>query len=664
MSLAPRANGRSAATVVSTALFALPLTLGVAVLADVAPATAAAWLRGNAVTALGAVAVVLGAGLSSLYTLLRTAPWPRDVPLRWPARALAVLTFTASCTSAAILALLWLGGGDADPLVRTYSEGEFLLRWLERARAAASSPLHGVGGIPWLGVLGVAYLDFAVHMLLRVALLVLWFHVPLRIRLRVWRAVDATLLVATVAATFAFDITPADDSSQALGRAVLRFGLTVVLALRLFLRALPRLFDLVERVGFHTLVAARHLRTRGSRFVTIIGVLAVFAVAFSSCSLSTTLSLMGGFRNDLKQKILDNTAHVSVTSATAAEDDDPGLADWHALVDAVRRTDGVVGASPYVGGEVMVSSATNLAGAVVRGIDPKAVSSVSRLDKNIKRGRLEFLSSPEKLLDIASDDLLDPLPLKRGGKLSPDKLDTLTREPKAEPKPGDVLPGLIVGQELARSLRLYVGDEVNVVSPLGDLGPTGPIPKSRPFRIAGIFYSGMYEYDLKHVYMALDVAQRYFGTGDAIQGIDVRVTDVERAPAIRQALASKLGPAVHVADWQELNRNLFGALALEKLAMFVALGLGILVAGFCVFGTLTLMVQEKAREVGVLQAMGAARRDVLRIFLIDGLLIGLLGALGGLGMGFVVCYGAKHIGIGMNPEVYYIDRVPVHIDPV
>jgi lipoprotein-releasing system permease protein len=189
------------------------------------------------------------------------------------------------------------------------------------------------------------------------------------------------------------------------------------------------------------------------------------------------------------------------------------------------------------------------------------------------------------------------------------------------------------------------------------------MPKSRPFRVAGIFYSGMYEYDMKFTYVALQTAQKFLNVGNTVSGIEVRVSDVERAPEVGSAIRTALdGHGLRVRDWQELNSRLFGALALEKLAMFVALGIAILVASFCIAGTLTLMVQEKGREVAVLKAMGTSDRAVVGVFVIEGGLIGVLGAALGLFLGYMLCFAAEHFGIRMNPEVYYIDRLPVHVD--
>jgi len=363
----------------------------------------------------------------------------------------------------------------------------------------------------------------------------------------------------------------------------------------------------------------------------------------------------------------------------------------------------------------MVSSTSNIAGAVVRGVDTTAARQVTDLVRNLTHGRLEYLDHPARLLDLPPEERRTILPMRimpdssddppdddfppddlpahhdappralegsldagldtgtatgldvpMPGHRTPEELDDAIRSLERHAGPGgerEVLPGVIVGQELARTLRLYVGDEIDFVSPLGELGPTGPIPKSRPFRVAGIFYSGMYEFDMKVVYVTLEAAQRFLNTGDAITGIDVRVVDVDAAPQIATRVEAAIHrPELHAEAWQQRNSQLFGALALEKLAMFVTLGIAILIAGFCVFGTLTLMVQEKRREVGVLGSMGATRGHIVGIFLYEGLLIGLLGATGGLGLGFLLSFGAEHFGVKLNPEVYYIDRLPVHVD--
>jgi lipoprotein-releasing system permease protein len=186
-----------------------------------------------------------------------------------------------------------------------------------------------------------------------------------------------------------------------------------------------------------------------------------------------------------------------------------------------------------------------------------------------------------------------------------------------------VRPGLVVGRELAKSLHVYVGDEVTLVSPLGDLGPMGVLPKTKKFRIAAIFYSGMYEYDATHVYTTLEEAQGYFGTLGKVTSIDVRVDDAENVDRLTPAVTAAVDrPELSVRDWREINKNLFSALKLERIATFVILSIEIIVASFCIVCTLLLMMTEKAKEIAILKALGATDRAIMRTFMTEGVIIG------------------------------------------
>lgn len=480
-----------------------------------------------------------------------------------------------------------------------------------------------------------------------------WFLVPPKRRLRFWWIFDVGVTLAFVGVTAFFPLSPDAGDDAGLARAVVRVTVTALFAIRLSLRLVGPFLVAFEGIGFRSMVAARHLRAKKTGFLAASSTLSILAVAVSSCMLISVLSVMGGFRADLKQKILGNHAHIVVDRAFDHID------DWEPIVERARAHEGVVGASPFLQGEVMVSSLSNRAGALLRGIDPRTVTDVTDLGRNMTHGKLEYLEHPERILDAPSN------PSRKGA------LDAMIEDAERtaarglpEPVPEDALPGLVVGQELARTLRLVVGDRVTVVSPQGELGPTGPVPSTRSFRIAGIFYSGMYEYDMKHAYIELGVAQRFFRAEDRVSGIEIKVGDVERAPRLASDLGAVLGRSdLRIRDWKMMNQQLFGALALEKLAMFITLGIAILIAGFSVFGTLTLLVQEKRREVGILKTMGTPARGVIRIFIIEGLLIGAAGGLMGLGLGFVLTFAAEHFGIRMNPEVYYIDKLPVSLDP-
>jgi lipoprotein-releasing system permease protein len=229
------------------------------------------------------------------------------------------------------------------------------------------------------------------------------------------------------------------------------------------------------------------------------------------------------------------------------------------------------------------------------------------------------------------------------------------------------LPGILVGRELVKQMHLYVGQEVRLVSPLSDPSnpdATGtPIPFNRDYRIAGIFFTGMYEYDLKFVYVTNDSLQAFLDRGDTVDGIEIRIPSPDDTDEYVKTISDKLGPNYRVQDWKELNRSLFSALKLEKIAMFLVLGIVILVASFSIVGNLIMVVVEKQREIALLKTLGASDPGIMQLFAIQGLLIGLIGTLLGVATGLAACYVGKRIGIPLNPDVYYIDRMPVNVDP-
>jgi len=601
------------------------------------------WVR----LAIGWATTQLTLALLSLAVLQRAARLPRGTRGRARTIGLSITTgLHTAITSISVGILLWaarasvghvLGGTVASLLfgLTHLAYSDLDLAWLPTLYHTAST-LQGASAF-FLVVLSISC----------------WFLVPTARRQRFWWGFDGVLLVAFLAVTALFPLSPTDGEDASLARAVVRVGVTTVFAVRLAMRLVGPFLSAFERIGFLSMVAARHLRAKKTGFLAASSTLSILAVAVSSCMLISVLSVMGGFRADLKSKILGNHAHIVVDRAFHELD------DWQPLLRQIRETDGVIGATPFLQVEVMVSSLSNRAGAVLRGIDPETVSEVTDLAHNLTHGKLEYLKHPERILDASIDtSKVGPLDAMLDG------AERAAARGIPDETSEDAMPGLIVGQELARALRLVVGDRVTVVSPRGDLGPTGPIPKTRSFRIAGIFYSGMYEYDMKYAYIDLTVAQRFLRAEGRISGIEIKVSDVEQAPALAARLASAIGRKdLRVRDWKMLNQQLFGALALEKLAMFITLGIAVLIAGFSVFGTLTLLVQEKRREVGILKAMGTSARGVVRIFVIEGLLIGAAGALMGLGLGFVLTFAAEHFGIRMNPEVYYIDKLPVHLDP-
>jgi len=273
-----------------------------------------------------------------------------------------------------------------------------------------------------------------------------------------------------------------------------------------------------------------------------------------------------------------------------------------------------------------------------------------------------------EVLDLLDSDLIDWLV---GNHEEPVIHVVETTEPLLSRRT-QALPGILVGRELVKQTHLYTGEEVRVVSPLSDPSnpdATGtPIPFNRDYRVAGVFFTGMYEYDLKFVYVTLDSLQDFLDRGDAVDGIEIRlesdddteryVPSSDREGLIREAL----GPGYRVQDWRELNRSLFSALKLEKIAMFLVLGIVILVASFSIIGNLIMVVVEKGREIALLKTLGASDVGVMQLFAVQGMIVGLIGTALGISFGLVGCVLMEKFGLPLNPDVYYIDRLPIHVD--
>ncbi len=445
----------------------------------------------------------------------------------------------------------------------------------------------------------------------------------------------------------------------------------VVFLLSLLTALLPWVLDRLEGRTFTSFVGARHVRSPKSGFLTVISVLSICGVALSSCALSSVVSVMGGFSQDLKRKILGNNAHIVVDQESNAP-----WEDWTPVLDRLRLVAGVRAATPVVQSEVMASSASNLAGVIVRGVDPGSIGTVIDMPTELELGKLSWLEHPEELLHLPADTVIGIGPggeqYLRGndiGGLDPD-LDPSLREVISGA--GPLRPGIIIGRELAKTLHVYIGDEITLVSPLGDLGPMGIMPRTKRFRVAGIFFSGMYEYDAGSVYITLPQAQDFFGAGEKITLIEVKTDDPEKVqevtPRVVAAVEQDAGEhpdrKLRVRDWIEMNHSLFSALALEKVATFVILSIAIMVASFCIICTLLLMVTEKAKEIAILKALGASDDAILRTFMTEGIIIGAIGTVFGVATSLGLCLGLSWFGVRLDPDIYYIDRLPIAVNGV
>ena len=414
--------------------------------------------------------------------------------------------------------------------------------------------------------------------------------------------------------------------------------------------------------------------------LNIFTAISIYGLFLGTGALVIVLSVMSGFEQDLKHKILGTNAHIVVTER------DSTFTDYAAVRDRVARVPGVIGASPYLENEVMIASQSNLSGVVVKGIDPATVGLVTDLPRTLEMGGLEYLNNPDKLKmlggpslfeDEKKHDAKDDSAKDDGAKTDKRaKSDDDARPPKdaiklvpAEPKhllddgsQRRTVPGVLIGRELAKTLRLYVGDDCNIVSPFGGIGPSGAIPKSKPFRVAGIFFSGMYEYDTKFVYLALPAAQKFFDQAGQATGIEAKVARPDETEPVVARIRAELGDKYEVRDWKDLNRSLFSALKIEKILMFVLLCFIILVAAFSIIANGTMLVMEKGREVAILKAMGASNSGILGTFMLLGLIIGGIGTVTGMVVGVLGCLALGRFGLPLNPDVYYITTLPVKMN--
>jgi lipoprotein-releasing system permease protein len=374
-------------------------------------------------------------------------------------------------------------------------------------------------------------------------------------------------------------------------------------------------------------IGLRYLKAkRKQTFISIITLISIVGFALGVWALIVVLAVMSGFEKTLKEKILGTQAHLVVLKTNQE-----GMDRYEEVVKEVEQVKGVVSATPFILSQVMLSSESNVFGVVLNGIDPDRVGKVIELARNMKAGRLQDL--------------------------------------KAE---GDS-PGIILGVELAKRLGVSLNDAIQVISPLGTMTPMGMMPKMKRFRVMGIFYSGMYDFDNTLAYISIVSAQKFLNMDSRVTGIEIKTSDVYKVKKIGKEIRQKLGFPFWTRDWMEMNRNLFSALKLEKVAMFIILVLIVLVAAFNIISTLIMVVMEKNKDIAILKSMGAPSKGILRIFIIEGGVIGVVGTFFGTVVGLATALNLEKVsgfvenlfGFKLLPsDVYYIDKLPSQVNPL
>ena len=391
-------------------------------------------------------------------------------------------------------------------------------------------------------------------------------------------------------------------------------------------------------MSFEFFVGLRYLKAkRKQTFISLITFISIGGITLGVMALIIVLAVMSGFGENLRDKILGTYSHVLVN--IYGKD---GIRDYPALIEEIKKEEHVLGAAPFIISQVMLSHKGHVSGVVIRGIDPKLEQTVTDLEKNLIDGKVEFLESTDSVIT------------KKASETGQSKRD-----------------GIIVGRELAEHLRASLDSVINVISPLGKMTPVGMTPRVKKFRVVGIFDSGMYEYDSSLAFISIKSGQKFFKMGDSVTGIEVKVNDIYLARETAEKLQERLGLPYYTRDWMQMNKNLFSALKMEKIAMFIILTLIILVAAFNIISTLIMVVMEKSRDIAILKSMGSTNWSILKIFSIEGLIIGLSGTVLGVIGGFTVVpyineiveFVEKLLSIDIFPsDVYFLDKLPAKIN--
>jgi len=374
------------------------------------------------------------------------------------------------------------------------------------------------------------------------------------------------------------------------------------------------------KIPFEVFIAQRYLKAkRKQSFISIISVLSIAGVAVGVMALVVVIAVMTGAELDFRKRILGFQSHVTLMRSGGQ------FSDYEFVADVVKKVPGVKEVSPYISSQVLLRSAYGVSGASVKGINP-----------NVSAKMIEGYDT-EQLIK------------------------TLGKHSQA--KPDEVyVPPIILGKDLALNMGVDDGDIIYLISPKGMISPIGPVPSMRKYRVAGLFKSGMYEYDGFFAYLHIDDAAKALRMGDSVSGLDIWVDEIYNAAKLRIEIVDAAGMAFWARDWIQMNSSLFAALKLEKIAMFVILTLIVLVAAFNIASTLIMMVMEKTKDVAILKTMGATDRSIQKIFVFQGTVIGFTGTAIGTGLGIALCYILKTWKFIKLPEVYAFAKLPVQLE--
>lgn len=388
---------------------------------------------------------------------------------------------------------------------------------------------------------------------------------------------------------------------------------------------------------YELFISRRYLRAKRKQvFVSVITFISVFGIFLGVAALIIVLAVMNGFEEDLRTKILGIKSHIELTTDMTGP-----MKNYQQVRERISGIEGVVASTPFIYSQAMVRNGNGVTGVVIRALDTQSAFKVINLGK-IREGNLEYLNKipPEVALNYGKDENAPPT-------------------------------GIVIGKEMARNMGIFLYDTITIISPTSIATPMGMVPRMGKFVVVGIFESGFYEYDSTLAYLSLEGCQKFLQMGDTVTGIDIKVNDIYKADVIARKIQNELGFPFWAQNWMQMNKNLFSALKLEKRVMFIILSLVVLVAAFNIISALIMIVMEKNKDIAILKSMGATSQSIMKIFIYQGMIIGVIGTLLGCIAGIAIALNLQAVSLFVEKvfhfkflpgDVYYLSEIPSKVN--
>jgi lipoprotein-releasing system permease protein len=387
---------------------------------------------------------------------------------------------------------------------------------------------------------------------------------------------------------------------------------------------------------YELFISKRYLSAKRKQvFVSVITFISIFGIFLGVAALIIVLAVMNGFEEDLRTKILGIKSHIELTTDMAGP-----MRDYQKVREKIANVEGVVASTPFIYSQAMIRNGDGVTGMIIRALDTQSAFKVINLGK-IKEGNIEYLNKIPKGISLNY---------------------------KREDAPQE---GIVIGKEMARNLGIFLYDTITIISPVSISTPMGMVPRMKKFVVVGIFESGFYEYDSTLAYLSLQSCQDFLQMGDTVTGIDIKVDNIYRADSIARNIQNKLGFPFWAQNWMQMNKNLFSALKLEKRVMFLILSLIVLVAAFNIISALIMIVMEKNKDIAILKSMGATSQSIMKIFVYQGLIIGVIGTFLGCLTGLAIALNLQKVSLFVEKifhfkilpgDVYYLSELPSKVN--